>query len=448
MPKKKRDHSGGNLRHAPLASQTQMDELSKRVDQKGISRQQQRQSMTSENPDDESYRVPVSVSRKVLQLAREQQDEVDGEEARARANVAGIGGGFKKTYEDDEMESGNENGSDIDDNFATMDDDGYVDGNIEEVNEEDAAAYAQFMGTGSAERRTLGDIIAEKLRQTEMQQEQQKGVQGGGGMVSSAMNEKVVAVYTSVGQLLTRYRAGKVPKAFKVIPALRNWEEVLWITNPSGWSAQAMFVATKIFASQLKPKHAQRFYNIVLLRACREDIRSNKKLNYHLYSALRKSVYKPAAFFKGILLPLAETSCTLREALIVGSVLSKVSIPMMHSAAALLKLTEMPYNGAMSIFMTVLMNKKYSLPFKVLDALADHFTAFDHDNRTLPVLWHQSLLVFAQRYKLNLTKEQKNRLRNTLRIHQHPAITGEIRRELFNSTSRGEKKMDTDVEMQ
>ena len=110
MPKKKRDHSGGSLRHAPLASQTQMDELSKRVDQRGISRQKQRQGMSSENPDDESCHVPVSVSRKVLQLAREQQDEVDGEEAQARANMAGTGGGFKKTYEDDEMESENENG--------------------------------------------------------------------------------------------------------------------------------------------------------------------------------------------------------------------------------------------------------------------------------------------------------------------------------------------------
>lgn len=29
--------------------------------------------------------------------------------------------------------------------------------------------------------------------------------------------------------------------------------------------------------------------------------------------ALRKSLFKPAAFFKGILLPLAAENCTLRE---------------------------------------------------------------------------------------------------------------------------------------
>ena len=32
------------------------------------------------------------------------------------------------------------------------------------------------------------------------------------------------------------------------------------------------------------------------------------KLNVHLYEALKKSLYKPAAFFKGVLFPLCEVS--------------------------------------------------------------------------------------------------------------------------------------------
>lgn len=57
------------------------------------------------------------------------------------------------------------------------------------------------------------------------------------------------------------------------------------------------------------------------------DINENKRLNYHLYQALRKSVYKPAAFYKGILLPLAAAGdCTLREAAIFSSVLARVSM--------------------------------------------------------------------------------------------------------------------------
>ena len=32
---------------------------------------------------------------------------------------------------------------------------------------------------------------------------------------------------SSVGDVMKRYRSGKVPKAFKIIPALANWEEVV-----------------------------------------------------------------------------------------------------------------------------------------------------------------------------------------------------------------------------
>ena len=36
----------------------------------------------------------------------------------------------------------------------------------------------------------------------------------------------MVEVYRGVGQLLRRYTVGRLPKAFKIIPNLRNWEEV------------------------------------------------------------------------------------------------------------------------------------------------------------------------------------------------------------------------------
>ena len=196
--------------------------------------------------------------------------------------------------------------------------------------------------------------------------------------------------------------------------------------------------------SNLNPKNAQRFYNLILLPAVRDDIASNKRLNYHLYRSLKKACYKPAAFFKGILLPLCDTSeaCTLREAVIIASVLAKVSIPMMHSAAALLKMATMPYSGVTSLFMKVLIDKKYAMPYRVIDALVAHFMSFMGDRRTMHVLWHQCLLVFAQRYKRDISAEQKQSLKALLRTHQHHIITLEIRRELFNSVSRGESAND------
>ncbi len=175
---------------------------------------------------------------------------------------------------------------------------------------------------------------------------------------------------------------------------------------------------------------AQRFYNLILLDAFRQDIQQSKKVNYHSYMAMKKALYKPAAWFKGVLLPLCEEgTCTLREAVILGSIMTKVSIPVLHSAAALLKLAEMEYSGANSIFIRVLLDKKYALPFRVVDALVFHFIRFRNDPRQLPVLWHQALLVFAQRYKEDLTPEQKDALMDLIKHQVHFQITPEIRRE-------------------
>ena len=49
----------------------------------------------------------------------------------------------------------------------------------------------------------------------------------------------------------------------QVIPALGNWEEVLFLTNPETWTPHATFAATRIFASNFNPAKAQRFFNLV-----------------------------------------------------------------------------------------------------------------------------------------------------------------------------------------
>ena len=55
----------------------------------------------------------------------------------------------------------------------------------------------------------------------------------------------------------------------------------------------------------------------------------------------------------------------------------------------------------------------------------------------MPVLWHQSLLVFAQRYKQDMTREQKDALLDLCRFQVHVAITAEVRRELIGGVERG-----------
>ncbi len=140
---------------------------------------------------------------------------------------------------------------------------------------------------------------------------------------------------------------------------------MLFLTEPDKWTPHAVFAATRLFASNLNAKMAQRFYNLVLLPRFRDDVRESRKVHFTLFQALKKASYKPAAFYKGILLPLCQSkTCTLREAVILTSVLQRTSIPVLHSSAALLKLAQMPYCGTTSFLIRVLLVRlKYIIPF-------------------------------------------------------------------------------------
>lgn len=258
--------------------------------------------------------------------------------------------------------------------------------------------------------------------------------------------------------ILSRYKSGPLPKPFKILPSVPNWPTLLDITQPERWTANAVYAATRIFISA-KPWVAQEFISTVLLDRVREEIHETKKLNVHTYNALRKALYKPACFFKGLLFPLVSSgTCSLREAHIVSSVIARVSIPVLHSAAALLRMCDLAAEqsmrslestGAVNTFIRVFLEKKYAMPYKVIDALVFHFLRFRNEDPAamdgpgsskaykLPVLWHQSLLVFAQRYRNDITEDQREALLDLLLVRGHKDIGPEVRRELLAGRGRG-----------
>lgn len=378
--------------------------------------------------------VDSKLSKKIIKQAIEQQEDLEeefgtegtGQKKQTSRDLLGI---LAQDSDQDDDNDGSLCGSDYQEEIK--------------ISEEDEKALEAFMCKNPAQRVTLGDVIKEKL--TEKQTEIHTILSDAGSMRFEDL-QKIKPIFEGVAKVLSSYRSGKVPKAFKVIPKFSNWEQILHLTVPDKWTAAAMYQATRIFASNLKDNMAQRFYNLVLLPRLRDDIAESKMLNFHLYQALKKSIFKPAAFFKGIIIPLCESgTCTLREATVFGSVLAKCSIPILHSAAALLRIAELEYNGANSIFLRVLLEKKYALPFRVIDAIVAHFLRFATDNRNFPVLWHQSLLTFAQHYKNDMSPEQQKELLNLLTIHRHVHITPEIRKELQSSTCRsGNNSMNVD----
>ncbi|XP_028925338.1 bystin isoform X2 [Ornithorhynchus anatinus] len=443
MPKVRASRGAGGARrpapHVPLAEQM----AGGRERRRGRGRAEQ-----GEQEEEDDGLVGPRLSRRILQQARRQQEELEAEQGPGprptppKPPHTRLGPGGPEGESDGEKE-------DDDDEWPSLERaaalEGPECGGQVLVDPDDEKAIEMFMNDNPPLRRTLADIIMEKL--TEKQTEVETVMSEISGCPMPQLDPRVLEVYKGVKEVLSKYRSGKLPKAFKIIPALSNWEQILYITEPETWTAAAMYQATRIFSSNLKERMAQRFYNLVLLPRIRDDIAEYKRLNFHLYMALKKALFKPGAWFKGILIPLCESgTCTLREAIIVGSILTKCSIPVLHSSAAMLKIAEMEYSGANSIFLRLLLDKKYALPFRVLDALVFHFLSFRSERRRLPVLWHQSLLTLAQRYKADLATEQKEALLELLRLQSHPQLSPEIRRELLSATARDvEAPSGTDV---
>lgn len=174
-----------------------------------------------------------------------------------------------------------------------------------------------------------------------------------------------------------------------------------------------------------------RFYRNTLLEAVRRNFDETKNVNVHYFQALKKAIYKPAAFFKGIIFPIAQDPLTtLKEVSVYCSVISNTSIPALHAAAALMKISVGEYSGPRFMIIRTLLDKKFALPSKSISYIFDYFFSFAHSEIPLPVLWHQALLVFVQRYKSEFDQERKVKIRELVKLQNHVMISLEIIREI------------------
>jgi essential nuclear protein 1 len=143
-------------------------------------------------------------------------------------------------------------------------------------------------------------------------------------------------------------------------------------------------------------------------------------------------------------------TCTLREANIVAAVLTRTSIPVLHSAAAIKGLCDISAEqssdrteaaAATNTLLKALLEKGYALPWQVVDSLFFFFTrtaaAAQTSNQILPVIWQKNLLIFAERYRNDITEDQREALLDVLLAVGHAAMAPEIRKELLAGRGRG-----------
>lgn len=450
---------GGNLRTVPRSSSSSSQK------KKSSKKQRHNDEDDEESGGGEGF-LDASSSRKILQLAKEQQDELKQEDE--IQNKPSFAQSFKNQQIDSEEEEEEDEYSDFEEEEEV--EEIVYDEEDAEVDPKDAELFNKYFQSNGENNNNnndddsfqptinLADKILAKIQEKESQQQQQQQSSPDNSNEDAVLlPPKVILAYEKIGQILSTYTHGKLPKLFKILPSLKNWQDVLYVTNPNSWTPHATYEATKLFVSNLSSNEATVFIETILLPRFRDSIENSDdhSLNYHIYRALKKSLYKPGAFFKGFLLPLVDGYCSVREATIAASVLTKVSVPVLHSSVALTQLLTRDFNPATTVFIRVLIEKKYALPYQTLDELVFYFmrfrnatinqdenmenmdidqekTAKVNNGPQLPVVWHKAFLSFATRYKNDLTDDQKDFLLETVRQRFHPLIGPEIRRELLS----------------
>lgn len=237
---------------------------------------------------------------------------------------------------------------------------------------------------------------------------------------------KVKAVYNRIGEILSKYTSGKLPRSIHILPSLQNWKSLLELTNVENWSPHSFYEITRIFVSKTESDRTIDFYKDYLLPRVLKDIREKKKLNYHLFRALQKGLYRPASWFRGILFSFAEKNDnTLKQSQIIASVIMKTSIPNSHASTAIYWMTDKQYNGPNNIIIKILIEKKFSLPKVVIDKISNWFLTFKEFKNILPVLWYQTLLSFCKLYRKHLDNNTIQLLRKLIKEKKH-IMTKEI----------------------
>ena len=108
---------------------------------------------------------------------------------------------------------------------------------------DDTQLFSSFFTPNDAPQQTgitLSELLEDqlkKLRRQELKLQQSKQAAASKPKAEQSQTDKmitpqVIQIYRDIGNSLSSYKSGKLPKAFTFIPQLENWEQLLRFTEP------------------------------------------------------------------------------------------------------------------------------------------------------------------------------------------------------------------------
>ncbi|KAI9487548.1 MAG: Bystin-domain-containing protein [Benjaminiella poitrasii] len=287
---------------------------------------------------------------------------------------------------------------------------------------------------------TLQDLVFSKKNQYA------RGIVRADQNILSLSDPSVIKMYKKAEYLLANFQSSEsLPKVIKIIPFLPNWDEILLLTNPFTWTPQATYEITKVFLNNVKATQMKQFFQFVLLHIVRSNTIENNQLNPSLYLALRAAISRvPGLFLKGFVFPLCELKCyILKESIVIANIIAQAKFPVLYTATALLKLSDLPFTLSVCILIFALLKKEQALPYRVVDALVINYfcrRAYEATKDVLPNLWYESLQTFVKSYQFDMVPIHKYQLLVLVQQVKRNEISNIIEKELRQTMSAVEEK--------
>eukprot|EP00915_Cephaloidophora_sp_WS-2016_P003430 GHVH01004595.1.p1 GENE.GHVH01004595.1~~GHVH01004595.1.p1 ORF type:complete len:405 (+),score=58.21 GHVH01004595.1:85-1299(+) len=379
-------------------------------------------SLTSELLND---KYALASPKRKAEIEIEAEDEVDGLPMtdRMRHKVLSVG---SMVFDDDLDEEGQEGETEVFDGTEIDNEEDFIcPESLSHLPDDVASYWMNFTGGNGADK--IYESLRKMVESTRQERDTTLSVE------QKTRQDEVEAAYSQMADILRRYKCGKLPKLLKMLPMIKEWEFLLSLTGHRKWTPQALYEITKIFASNAKQAQAQRFFNLFLLPAAMNEISKKGRVHICTYKSLMKAAFKCKAFMRGILLPLALDGCQYKEAMVIGSVVAKLSFPNDVLYMTLDKLLETrPFPdvekeepqwwAVTSIFICIIMEKTAQYPTPVIENAVRFIESFNGLSQRPPLIWYQGVIALCERYRDRLSVEQEGRIRAIVKQHGHPVV--------------------------
>ena len=103
-----------------------------------------------------------------------------------------------------------------------------------------------------------------------------------------------------------------------------------------------------------------------------------------------------------------------------------MTIPVISSSVALIKLTELQPTTAVLHYIKALLSKSYNFPKRIMSVMTAYLLKFGSYKEELPIVWHNLFLTFCKQYGGAIDEMSKPDLINVAKQHNHKFITPEI----------------------